>query len=663
VVNRKVDSSRRPLPGDPPARLLLGVALAIAAICIAEFGRVVGFEFVGLDDYMYIVRNASLRDGLAFDGLVSSFRPRFSNWIPLTELSYRVDYALYGLEPGGYHLTNLLLHAAGASVLFLALAQMTGSVWRSCLVAVIFGIHPLHVESVAWVSERKDVLAGLLFMLTVQQYGRYRERRSWGHYGAVLTFFALSLLAKPMVVTLPFVLLLLDYWPLERFTQPARARTELGRALLEKLPLFALAAAASAVTFSVQRSSGTMTDLVQLPLDIRLSNAVLSYAHYLRDAAWPLELAAFYPHPLDAIDATELAVCGLVLMCATGAALRFSSARGYLAVGWLWYLGTLVPVIGIVQVGMQARADRYMYLPLIGLSIAIVWGLAELAERLRVPPQARVVAAVTAVAALAVTTWSQLDTWRNTEALYAQALSVTEGNYLAHRAMGNERLRQERIPEAAEHFERALELVPEWQAPRLGLADVELKRGHTHRALAAYKQALDRAPTDTGVAGRYGLALGLVGRFDEARAYIRQALAGHDGTAELHRALADIEAALGNVSSAQHHAREALRLAPDYADAANSLAWLLATAADPALRNAKEAIAIIEPYAIGSEASWLLDTLAAAYAADGRFEVATETAERAARLATEQGRSAEVDDIRERIALFRTHRAWVEKPR
>ena len=637
------------------------IALGVAAICLAVFGRVVGFEFVALDDFQYIVQNASLRDGLALDGLSSAFLPRFSNWIPLTELSYRVDYALYGLEPGGYHLTNLLLHTAGAVTLFLAFARMTGSVWQSSLVATIFAIHPLHVESVAWVSERKDVLAGLFWMLTLYRYALYRERPdSRGRYGAVIACFALGLLAKPMVVTLPFVLLLLDYWPLGRFTDRARARTELRRALVEKLPMFVLAAAASMITFYVQSDSGSVSGLVQLPLGLRLGNAVQSYSSYLANAVWPVGLAAFYPHPLDKIDPGAVAVQALLLVGATAAVLRFGATRGYLAVGWLWYLGTLVPVIGLVQVGMQARADRYMYLPLIGLSIAIVWGLTELSERLRVSLRWRVAAASVAVAALAVTTWQQSETWRNTEALYAHALRVTDGNFLAHNAMGNQRLKQGRVAEAAEHFERAQHLAPQWKPPSLGLADVEMKKGRIHRALTLYERVLEDDSTDAGAVGRYGLALGLAGRFDEARTHLQRALAARDGTAELYRAMAEIEAALGNLSAAQRHAREALRLSPDYADAANALAWLLATAADPALRNPKEAIEIIESHALDSDASWLLDTLAAAYASDDRFEIATRTAEAAAQIATEQGRRAEADQIRERIQLYRAQTAYVE---
>jgi len=637
------------------------IALGLVVACLAVFGQVRDFEFVGFDDYEYVVRNPDLRDGLTARGLLGTLQPRFLNWIPLTSLSYQIDYALYDLEPGGYHVTNLLLHTASAILLFLAFARMTGDVWRSGFVAAVFAVHPLHVESVAWVSERKDVLSGLFMMLTLHAYIRYREKPdSWSRYLATIGCVALGLLAKPMLVTLPFVLLLLDYWPLGRFTGRADAAGEWRRALLEKIPMLALAAVASAVTFAVQGASGGIHDFARLPFGWRLANALDSYTRYLLDAVWPSALAAFYPHPQGSSSPYEIAGAILVLAFITGACLRLARTHAYLPVGWSWFLGMLVPVIGLVQVGMQARADRYMYLPLIGLTLPIAWGVPELAARWRVPRAVVGGGACALLVALAATSWLQVGTWRNTEALFARALSVTEENFLAHRALGNELLRQERVEEAAKHFEEAARLAPEWSAPRLGLADVEVKRGRTQRALRIYEQALMRDPNDTEAAGRYGLALGLVGRFAEARVQLERALASHGGTAELHRAMAEIEAVLGDVHAAQHHGREALRLQPDYTDAANNLAWLLATAADPALRDPREAIRLVEADAHSSEAPWLLDTLAAAYAADGRFDEAIRTAERAARIASRQALTESAEGIRDRLSLYRLHRPYVE---
>ena len=637
------------------------IAVSLVVACLVVFGQVRDYEFVSFDDYKYVVQNPDLRDGLTLRGLSKTLQPRFLNWIPLTSLSYQVDYALYGLEPGGYHLTNLLLHTLAAVLLFLAFARMTGEVWRSGFVAAVFAIHPLHVESVAWVSERKDVLSGLFMMLTLHAYIRYRERpNSWSRYLATNTWLALGLLAKPMLVTLPFVLLLLDHWPLGRFSGRADWAAEWRRALIEKIPMLGLAAVASAVTFAVQGASGGIHDFVRLSAGLRIANAVESYARYLLDAVWPLRLAAFYPHPFAAIPAIEIGAAVLVLAVVTWLSLRFAKAHPYLPVGWLWYLGMLVPVIGLVQVGMQARADRYMYLPLIGLSLSIAWGVPALAARWRIPRAVVTASACAVLVALAAVAWKQVGTWRNTEVLFAHALSVTEDNYRAHQALGNELLKQQRIGEAVANFETAARLAPEWPNPRLGLADVEVQRGRIDVALRIYEGVLAREPNDLAAAGRYGLALGLVGRFVEAKVHLERSLADHHGTAELHRALAEIEAALGNVQAAQAYGREALRMQPGYTDAANNLAWLLATAADPALRDPREAIRLVEADARGSEAPWLLDTLAAAYAADGRFEQAIQTADRAARIATEQKLTASAEEIRERLSLYRRHEAYVD---
>ncbi len=637
------------------------IALGLVVACLVVFGQVRDYEFVSFDDYKYVVQNPDLRDGLTLRGLSKTLQPRFLNWIPLTSLSYQVDYALYGLEPGGYHLTNLLLHTLSAVLLFLAFARMTGEVWRSGFVAAVFAIHPLHVESVAWVSERKDVLSGLFMMLTLHSYIHYRALpNSWSRYLATIVCFALGLLAKPMLVTLPFVLLLLDHWPLGRFSGRADWTAEWRRALIEKIPMLGLAAVASAVTVAVQGASGGIHDFARLPAGLRIANALESYAQYLLDAVWPLRLAAFYPHPLDSISAFEIGAAVLLLAVVTWVSLRFAKAHPYLPVGWSWYLGMLIPVIGLVQVGMQARADRYMYLPLIGLTLPIAWGVPELAARWRIPRAVVTASACAVLLALAAVASGQVETWRNTEALFTRALWVTEDNYRAHQALGNELLRQERIGEAAAHFRTAAGLAPEWPNPQLGLADVEVQRGRIEVALGIYEGVLAREPNDSAAAGRYGLALGLVGRFAEAKIHLERSLADHRGTAELHRAMAEIEAALGNLRAAQAHGREALLMRPGYTDAANNLAWLLATAADPALRDPQEAIRLVEADAQAAQAAWLLDTLAAAYAADGRFEEAIRTADRAARIATEQQLTASAEEIRERLSLYRQHQAYVD---
>jgi protein O-mannosyl-transferase len=339
------------------------IALALAAASLLVFSQVLGHDFIGFDDPIYIVQNARLRDGFSLAGLVGVLRPHGPNWIPLTALSFKLDYAAYGLDPAGFLATNAILHALSAILLFLALSRMSGAVWRSGFVAAVFAIHPLHVESVAWANERKDVLSGLFFMLTLLAYARYAERpRCLRRYLLTLLCLTLGLMAKPTLVTLPFVLLLVDYWPLGRMrnaqTGALRGARELRWLVVEKLPMFAVAAAASAVTFFMQRSIA-MADPEVLPLGVRLANALRSYGIYARQTVWPSHLAMFYPYSPDVTSGAGLAVAAFFVVGTTAVVLRLARARPYAPVGWFWYLGTLVPMIGLVQVGMQSHADRY----------------------------------------------------------------------------------------------------------------------------------------------------------------------------------------------------------------------------------------------------------------------------------------------------------------
>ena len=641
------------------------IVLLLAAATLAVFYQVRSHEFVGYDDYVYIVQNEILREGPGARGLLRAFRPYEVNWIPLTWISLQVDYALYGLEPAGYLLTNVALHASSAILLYLALLSMTGAVWRSAFVAGVFALHPLHVESVAWATERKDALSGLFFMLTLCAYARYaRQPSSIGRYLLVVLCVALGLMAKPMLVTLPFVLLLLDYWPLARLREPGASAwprvPALRAACVEKLPLFGLAIAAGAVTYFVQSSSGTVSALERLPLGLRVENAIESYAIYVWKSVWPTGLAAFYPHPLTSVASGRLLASAVFLAALSFAALRSAATRPYAIVGWLWYLGTLLPVIGLIQVGMQARADRYMYLPLIGLSIAVAWSAADLARRWRVPRPALAALAALLLLALGAGSWRQVDTWRNTHALYERALAVTRDNYLAHKGFGNALLLEDRLDEAAFHYAEAARLAPDWPKPRLGLADVAVARGRLDDALRAYERELRRDPDDLEAAGRYGMALGMAGRYAEARPYLERALAAHAGTAELHLSLAIVEAALGRPGESIRRGREALRMDPRSVEAANGLAWTLATCGDPALRDPEAAIRLIEATALASGDPWLLDTLAAAYASAGRLPDAIATAQRAAAAAEQRGRGAEAAAIRARLALYRAGKPYVE---
>jgi tetratricopeptide (TPR) repeat protein len=640
------------------------IAFLLAAATFAVFHQVRHHEFVGFDDYTYVVHNPNLRDGLGADALLRAFRPYEVNWIPLTWISLQIDYALYGLDAGGYHLTNAAQHALSTILLYLALAAMTGSVWRSAFVAAVFAVHPLHVESVAWVTERKDTLSGVFWMLTLWAYAHYCRRPGCvRRYLLVLGCLALGLMAKPMLVTLPFALVLLDYWPLNRLGGGQASAWPQGRALraslIEKLPMFGLAAGASAAAFWIQRTAGAMSALEVMPLAARVANALESYVIYLWKAVWPTGLGVFYPLPLTTpTPVWRVAAAAALLAGVSTVAVRLAAARPYVIVGWLWYLGTLVPVIGLVQVGMQARADRYMYLPLIGLSIAVAWGAAQ---RWRIPRAALGALALAILTALGVGAWYQTRTWRSTEALFEQVLTVTEKNFLAHKGYGNALLLQGRLDEAELHFAEAARLAPNWSLPRLGLADVALGHGRVDEALRAYRQELVRDPDNMEAIGRYGLALGLAGRYAEARPHLLRALAVHPGKAEMQLGMSLVEAAQGRPHDAVRYGREALRIKPESVEASNNLAWLLATSADPALRRPQEAIRVIERTAHTTGDPSLLDTLAAAYAAAGRFDAAVATAGLAAERAEQQGNASAAATFRERLASYQRGESYVDR--
>ena len=573
------------MTGRAPLRAKAAIALGLLLLVVAVFHPVHDHAFLNYDDPLYVTDNPMLRGDLAWSGIARAFRPYENNWIPLTWISLQLDHAFYGKDPAGYHWTNVALHAIGSLLLFAALARSTGAVWRSAFVAAVFAVHPLHVESVAWASERKDVLSGVFWMLGLWCWAVYAERPAASRMAAVAACLTLGLLAKPMLVTLPFALLLLDYWPLGRlFRRSGSARPDPGRlrsALIEKWPLFALVAAVSAVTFVVQRETGAMS--LDKPFGFRVANGIDSYAVYLLQSVWPAGLAVFYPHPLGTIPLWRTAALFAGLAAVTLLALLAARTRPYLTVGWLWYLGTLVPVIGLVQVGMQAHADRYMYVPLIGLSIALAWGVGEWADAsagagTRRPRRvAAGVAAGLAIAALSFTAWHQVGTWRDTTALFAHAVEVTERNFLAHYELANALLAQERIDEAEPHFAEARRLKPRWAGAHSGLGDVLLRRGDVAGAISAYERALELAPRNARTRANLGNALIDAGRSDEAVAELRRALRNSDDDlrAEVLALLASALAAGGQLEQAIDHYRRALEREPDYAEARANLGFAL----------------------------------------------------------------------------------------
>jgi tetratricopeptide (TPR) repeat protein len=566
------------------------ICLALVLAVAAAYAPVAGYGFVNFDDPEYVYENPHVRRGLTWTGIVWAFGYHAANWHPLTWLSHMLDCQLFGPEAGAMHVSSAVMHAAAAVVLFLALQRMTAARWPSAVVAGLFALHPLRVESVAWISERKDVLSTLLWMLTLLAYAWYVERRSWRRYTVVVLAYVAGLLAKPMVVTLPFALLLLDLWPLRRVSLTDGARDRWIPVVLEKLPLLALAAATSLVVYEAQSEAGAVTSFAALPLAARIANALLSYVSYLAMTVWPQGMAAFYPYR-EVFPPLRVAGAALVLGAVTVAAMWRSRREPWLLVGWLWYLGTLVPVIGIIRAGDQAMADRFVYIPQVGLWLMLVWSVATRATAAR----ARIAAGAAAVIALVACTAAtrvQLAHWRDSEALFGRALAVTRNNALAHTNYGFAILEQGRAEEALSHFERAVALKPYYAKAQLNLGLGLGTLGRSDEAIAAYHEALRLAPDYAVAHYDLGLELSEVGRLDEAIAAYREALRLDPTYAKAHNNLGLALARQGHAREALAHYEQALALEPDLAAVHNNIAVVLESLGrgDEALAHYREAV-------------------------------------------------------------------------
>lgn len=502
-----------------PAAVL--AALLLTALTLAVYWQVGGHAFIRLDDNLYVTENPRVQAGLTPDGAAWAFTTFYGgNWHPLAWLSHMADVELFGMDAGWHHRVNLAFHLANSLLLFLVLRAMTAASWPAAFAAALFAAHPLHVESVAWVAERKDLLCTLFFLLAVRAYAAYAARDGVRPYAAVVIFFALALLSKPMAVTLPFALLLLDYWPLGR-------KTPWPRLLLEKAPLLAMSLAACAVTLRAQAQGGSLGSLAAVPFGARVANALVSYAGYLRKTAWPGSLAFFYPHPAwvhRGFPAWKVAGSALLLAGISVLAIRWAARRPYVAVGWFWYLGTLVPVIGLVQAGLQGMADRYAYIPLAGVFIAIAWGVPEAARAWRLPPRALALLAGAALAALAAAAHVQASYWKGDVPLYAHAVAVTPDNWLARFKLGAVFEQQGRVGEAESQYREALRIKPDFFEAQNNLANVLAQRGRADEAIARYGDALLLRPDDANV--RFNLAVLLYqrGQPDKAAAHFREVL-------------------------------------------------------------------------------------------------------------------------------------------
>jgi tetratricopeptide (TPR) repeat protein len=599
-------------------RSKLWISIALSLLTLAVFWKVGSSDFIFYyDDKPYVTANLQVQKGLTVQGLVWAFASFHEcNYHPLTWLSHMADCQFFGLNPMGHHLTNLFLHVANTVLLFLLFGRMTGMLWRSAFVAALFALHPLHVESVAWVAERKDVLSTFFWMLTLLGYARYAEQPGWRRYLLTLLSFALGLLAKSMLVTLPCVLLLLDFWPLCRMQAgsslagrvPALSAFKkmriLSALILEKLPFFALTAVACILTFKAQKESGAVQSLVLVPLVPRMKNAIVAYVSYLGDMFWPAGLAVIYPFPAF-IPLWQVAAAGATLVAVTMLTLWWLRRYPFLAVGWFWYLGTLVPVIGLVQVGMQARADRYTYIPLIGIFLMVAWGVPELTRRWHMR-RLYAIAGTAVVILLAVAAYRQVGYWQNDLTLFSHAVAVTTDNSPAMNNLGSVLSDLKRNREAAYWFKKSLEISPYQAFPynNLGvLMDEEgrldealayfsnalfaqrdypqahfnmglvlEKKGMLKEAASHYRQVVQSEPDNVQALFKLGMVLAKDGKLDEAVVRFKEVLRVDPGQVRAHYNLGLALEMLGRRNEAIASYTEALRLRPDYREARENLA-------------------------------------------------------------------------------------------
>jgi tetratricopeptide (TPR) repeat protein len=603
------------------------VAVVLVAIILFIYAPVRHYGFLSYDDSVYVSENAQVIRGLTGQGVLWAFTTgHASNWHPMTWLSHMLDVQMYGMNAGRHHFTNLLLHLANALLLFGILYRTTGAWRRSAMVAILFAAHPLHVESVAWIAERKDVLSTLFWMLTMHAYINYVSKPRLGRYLTVVAVFALGLMSKPMLVTLPLVLLLLDVWPLGRVHLEAGQRQVWLRMFREKIPLLMLAAASSIVTVMAQWRGGAVQSFEVAPLYQRTANALVSYVAYLGQMLWPRNLAAYYP-PAP-LSLWLVAASASVLIGVSVIVIRFSRSRPYLFVGWLWYVFTLVPVIGLIQVGGQARADRYTYIPLIGVFLIGVWGISVILERRRYRRAAPQAAACILVCALAAGARNQVRYWESDLALWEHAVQTTADNYFArtnlgfafidggdfaagiaqytealkikpdsaetHNALGAALLKQGQLDAAMEQFAMALRIKPGFAEAHSNRGMVLANRGDTEEAFSEFRKALEISQENPEVQYNFGFALASQGKLDEAMSYYRKALTIRPDYADAYFQMGNAFAGKGMLSEAAAEYTKALQIRPEYEDAHNNLGVILLgqDRYDEAVGHFKEALRI-----------------------------------------------------------------------
>jgi len=638
------------------------ICLALAVATFIAFEQVRNYDFVSYDDDPYITDNPNVNKGLSLKSVIWAFKSgHMSNWHPVTWLSHMLDCQLFGVNPGRHHLVNVLFHIANTLLLFGILKNMTGTLWRSAFVAAAFAVHPLHVESVAWIAERKDVLSTLFWMLTILAYYYYAKRSGIARYLLVVILFALGLMAKPMLVTLPFVLLLLDYWPLNRLQLRVQNGAKISipyHLIIEKVPLFILAAGSSVITFLVQQKGGSVAQIENVPLKLRTCNALVSYVGYICKMIYPRGLAVLYPlRPHGAV--LWLSIVSFIILAVVSVCVLFAfRKRRYLIVGWLWYLGTLIPVIGLVQVGMQAMADRYSYLPLIGIFIMIAWGIHELLAKWRYRKVIPAVLAGIVLIGFLLCTRIQVRHWQNSLTLYKHALAVTENNYVIHCNYGSYLNEGGRHEEAIEHCQKALQLKPDYADAHNNFGVMMIQNGKLEDAIEHFQKALQLKPDYADAHNNLGNALGSLGKHEQAIEHFQQVLKLKPDYADAHYNLAVVLLRQNKVAEGIAYWKEALRLKPDWSQSHNDLAWFLVTVKDKNLREPAEAIRHAKRACELTQYSnpHFLDTLSVACAVAGDFQMAIEIADKALQLAV--GNEKLTNKIQKHIELYKANKPY-----
>jgi tetratricopeptide (TPR) repeat protein len=679
---------------------MLLISAVLVLLILAAFEPLRHNDFISYDDDFYVTRNHYIQSGITRESVAWAFTTgRQANWHPLTWLSHMLDIELFGLNPLGHHLHNLLLHTVSTVLLFWLLQSMTGTVWRSAFVAMAFGIHPLRVESVAWAAERKDVLCALFWMLTIAAYLYYAKRGGINRYLLVVLCFGLGLMAKPMIVTLPIVLLILDFWPLGRTRKSADKKQKYGYRpasvwglAAEKIPLFILSLASCIVTYLVQQHTGSVDD--NSLLTHHITNALASYVGYLGKIFWPVNLAVLYPYPDNGFAWWQPIVFSLVLAVWSGFVIYRFPKQPYLAAGWFWYGITLIPVIGIVQVGVQAMADRYTYLPSIGIFIILAWLAVEFSAKWRYQKILMGTLSGLAAIAMVVGTRTQLAYWKDSITLFKHTLAVTHDNYMIHHNLGWILTIQNKFDEAVDQFNKTLQIRPNYPAANISLAAILITRKQFDEAMAHLQTALKMKPDDATAYFNMGLIFEAQQKFDKAiHAYeqavrldrnksdtfnhlgglkrekglldeaaecFRQSIRIAPAYAEAYYNLAVVLQMQGRIEEAVGCYRQALQLKPDFITALNNLAWILSTSPDSKIQNPAEAIRLArkacELTSFGN--TGVMDTLAVAYAAAGQFKEAIETAQKALNLANTAGQTDIVKEISKRLQLYQAGKPY-----